>query len=95
MTMSDAIIHMMIRFAGALSGSIMALAGEPPESRKDLYRRVAVSIPAGVIFGDYVRETAHMADTLLNMCGGAAIASAASWFILSMGIRISKIWKPK
>lgn len=93
--MEDNTALMIARAIGSVSGSIMALAGEPPESRADFYRRLAVSIPAGIIFADWMREFLHMADTWFNLCSGGAIAAAASWFVLAMGIRISKIWKPK
>lgn len=91
--MEENLTQMLIRVAGSVSGSIFALVYEPPRSRLGLYRRLVVSVPSGIIFGDWVRETLKMTDTWFNMCAACTIAAGLSWFAIGTGIRIIKAWR--
>lgn len=91
--LDESTTQMLIRVAGSVSGSIFALVYEPPRSRLGLYRRLVVSLPAGIIFADWTRETLHMAETWMNLCASATIAAGLAWFAIGAGIRVTKAWK--
>lgn len=92
--MDENLAQMLIRVSGSMAGSMFALVYEPPRSRLGLYRRVVVSIPSGVIFADWARETLKMAETWFNICASATIAAMISWFAIGTLIRLAKAWKP-
>lgn len=95
MTTND-LLGELVKGAGSLGGTILALIFQPPKTTPEFYARAAFSLISGYLFGGSVREyLLKWPETTGSNLAVFGIVALASWWLWAMAVRIMSVWKPK
>ncbi len=83
-----------LKLLGAVAGAVLALVFLPPKTRTEFIRRAALSVIAGIIFGDPVHEWLKWPDTWQMNLAASAGTAMVSWFAAGAVVRVIASWKP-
>jgi hypothetical protein len=72
---------LLIKGAGTLAGTILALVFQPPRSTAGFFRRCTFSLISGFLFSPIVIDYLKWTDTTEHEVAAASIAAFISWFI--------------
>lgn len=93
--MDDLWTMIVAKVTGAVGGGALALLFQPPKTMNEGKRRAAVSILAGMLLGELLRQYFTLPANFEMWMASAAIVSAASWWGMGAGIRILEKLKLK
>jgi hypothetical protein len=84
-----------LKFSGAFAGAVLALVFLPPKSRGEFVRRAVLSLIAGLIFADPLRDWLKWPETWQMDLAAATAVAMLSWFVIGAAVRIIGSWKQK
>ncbi len=82
----------LIKAAGALSGTILALVFIPPRTLAGFFRRSTASLICGPIFSPVVHSYLVWPNAWEHWLAAAALTSFVSWWLLGVIISLAKKW---
>jgi urea transporter len=88
-----ALLAMILKGIGALSGSALALLVKPAKTLAEFGTRLGCSVLAGILFSTPVRERIGWAGTEEYIIASATIASFCAWWIMAAVVRIIEKWE--
>lgn len=82
----------MIKFAGAFSGTILALVFIPPRTIAGLIRRSVASLICGPIFSPVAHSYLAWPNAWEHWLAAAALTSFTSWWLLGVIVTVARKW---
>lgn len=90
-----AAITAAIKLSGAVLGAALALMFQPPNTIMGALRRLAISIPCGLVFYPQFMSWLGWAETPSNEYAAIVACSVVAWWVFGAVVRILEVWKPK
>lgn len=80
----------IIKLAGALAGTVLALVFLPPRTLWGFFRRTVASLICGPIFAPIVQAYLAWPNEWEHILASAALAAFISWFVLGIIVSSAK-----
>ena len=86
---------LLIKGAGTLAGTILALIFIPPRSMAGLFRRAIFSLISGPVFGPIALDYLKWTDTMEHQIAAMASAAFISWWLAGAIVAAGRKWAPE
>lgn len=91
---TDITIDLALKLGGAVSGSVLGLAFQPPKDRKEAITRGAFTLLSGILFADVTHAYLKWPDSWQMDLAAAAGTALFSWFLMGAAVRFINVWRP-
>lgn len=82
----------IIKLAGAVAGTILALVFIPPHTLAGFFRRSTASLICGPIFSPVLHSYLLWPNAWEHWLAAAALTSFLSWWLLGVVVSVAKRW---
>jgi hypothetical protein len=83
---------MLIKLAGAIAGTVLALVFIPPRTLAGFFRRTTASLICGPIFAPVLHGYLVWPNAWEHWLAAAALTSFLSWWLLGVIVSAAKKW---